>query len=208
MAIYGYNAQAMRKPPATTPATFTSWEVAAIFQNAVTLSALQNLDVKGYLRPSFYFDASGERKLIPASERDRLVHDRGKGRGDPGRRYTYLDLVWMRLFIYLKQGFAQARVPKAVQHAGEILRIVRNQSPDNCPPSWRLAFVGKDVYLLRDDLTAECLSNGQLAMTQLLIENAMAEVRGRVEALAADQRIRPSPSEMPVHETRERREAT
>jgi hypothetical protein len=179
----------MRRPPATQPPTFTSWEVAAVFQKAVTASILQNLDIRGHLRPSFYFDLTNG-VLVTTEQRDQLIRERGAGRGDPGRRYTYLDLVWLRLFIYLKQGFLRAGVPKAVQCAGQILQRIRTQSPDNCPPSWRLIFVGRNVYLLRDELTAECLSDGQLAMSQLLIENAMAEVRGRVEALAAHHKIR------------------
>jgi hypothetical protein len=197
----------MRRPPQTTPVTYTSWEVAAIFQNAVTPASLQSLDIRGHLRPSFYFDSTGDGALIPAGERDLRVQERGRGRGDPGRRYTYLDLVWLRLFIYLKEGFIRAQVPKAVQRAGEILNVVRAQSPDNCPPSWRLSFVGKNVYLLRDDLTAECLNDGQLAMTQLLIENAMAEVRGRVEALAAHRKIRAASLEDAFSETAQSREA-
>jgi hypothetical protein len=182
-----------RKLAETSPPTLTSREVSAVFFDAISPNTLQYLDERQYVRPSFYYAADRPGSLLRREDRDLLVQSRGKQRGDPRRRFSYDDLVWIRLFVYVSDYLKQAKATRPLQRAGEILRLLKTRTPEGCPPAWRLVFFGKDVYLL-EEATAVSLTDGQLALTQLLTDNVEAEVKGRIEALVALQRIRPIPT--------------
>lgn len=182
-----------RKLAETTPQTLTSTEVSAVFFNSIKPQTLQYLDERGYLRPSFYFKSGHPGNLISQQERDLLAQSHGgKNRGDPHRRFTYEDLVWIRLFVYVKDRLEAAKATKAQQTAGGILRVLRERTPHGCPPAGRLIFFGRQVYLLEDS-TVVSLLDGQLALTQVLTDSVIAEVKGRIEALVSLDRIRPIP---------------
>lgn len=181
--------------PPTTSSIYGSGDVSAIFQGAISPSTLQYLDETGYLRPSFYAAPNQDNQLISPVERDQLIAARGRTRGDPRRQYTYVDLVWIRLFLYVKSGLTTHRVSSAGRKAGEIIRALRERT-GTCPSASRMIVAGKDVYLLQENTIAECLTQpGQLGLMQIVTDQVAAEVRGRVEALAAHQKVRVTPIE-------------
>jgi hypothetical protein len=182
-----------RKLGETSPPTLTSEEVAEVFLGAITPSNLQYLDEQQYLRPSFYFSAESLGQVITREERDLALESRQRTRGDHRRRFTYDDLVWIRLLIYVKDGLKSAGVAWPLKKAGDIVHRLKVKAPEGCPPSSRLVFFGQDVYLLEES-TAVSLTDGQLVLTQVLTDNVQAEVKGRIDALVALQRIRPIPT--------------
>lgn len=189
-----------RRVAETSPPTLTSEEVAEVFLRAITPSNLQYLDEQQYLRPSFYFSAERPGRVIPREERDLLLQNRPRSRGDHHRRFTYEDLVWIRLLIYVKDGFKNAAVAWPLKKAGDIVRRLKVKKPEGCPPSSRLVFFGHDVYLLEES-TAESLTDGQLVLTQVLTDSVEAEVKGRIDALVALQRIRPIPTKCSMRQS-------
>lgn len=179
-----------REPAATDPPTYTSLEVSAVFHGVLTPSALQSLDRRDLLRPSFYYDSNAPGGLIPREERDRRLLQSGSSQADPHRRYTYTDLVWIRLFLRVKAEFAKADVPNPTRRAAEVIAALRLRAGDACPPAWRLVIFGRELYLVTDDMTAESFGHpGQLGLVQFF-ETVHAEVRGRVTALAEHKKIR------------------
>lgn len=182
----------MRKPASTDPPTFTSLEVSQIFRDAITQQDLYQLDGISLLRPTYYFDSKAPGKVITPKERDARITKRGPNRGSPRRRYTYSDLLWISIFIYVKETMLLKSVKNATRRAGEVLAELRKLTNGNCPPASRLLFHGKkDVYFLRDNDIAECLTRpGQPAMAQLLTDKIFADLRGRVTVLAAHGKIR------------------
>jgi hypothetical protein len=179
-----------REPAQTIPPTFTSLEVSAIFHGGLTVSSLQDLDRRGLLRPTFYYDSEAPGGLITQSERDSRLAAAGSGEADPHRRYTYTDIVWMRLFLRVKTAFLSAKVANATRRAAEVIVSIRSRAGGACPPAWRLVIFGKELYLVKDDMTAESFARpGQLGLVQLF-ETVHAEVRGRVTALAEHKKIR------------------
>jgi hypothetical protein len=131
--------------------------------------------------------------LISASQRDALIENRGaKSRGDPKRRYTYQELVWLRLIIYVKEHFERTDAPNPSRRSAEIVEKIRRITDGPCPPASRLIFIGsRDVYFFDDRGLAEHLSDDrQLAMRTLLTDTVFAEVRGRIAVLEATDDIR------------------
>jgi hypothetical protein len=179
-----------RQPAATDPPTYTSQEVSAVFHGLLTPSALQSLDRRDLLRPSYYYDPNASGGLIPREERDRRVLEAGSSQADPHRRYTYIDVVWIRLFLRVKGEFGKAAVPNPTRRASEVITALRSRAGDTCPPAWRLVIFGRELYLVTDDMTAESFGHpGQLGLVQFF-ETVHAEVRGRVTALAEHKKIR------------------
>jgi hypothetical protein len=178
-----------RKPAATNPPTYTSQEVSAVFHGVLTPSALQSLDKRKLLRPSFYHDPKAPGGLISREERDRRIGEAGSSEADPHRRYTYTDLVWTRIFLRVKGEFAKAGVPNPTRRASEIIAALRSRAGDTCPPAWRLVIFGGELYLVTD-MSAESFAHpGQLGLVQFF-ETVHAEVMGRVTALAEHKKIR------------------
>jgi hypothetical protein len=189
-----------RRVAETSPPTLTSEEVAEVFLRAISPSNLQYLDEQQYLRPSFYFSSESSGRVVTREERDLLIKNRQRTRGDHHRRFTYEDLVWIRLLIYVKDGLKNAGVAWPLKKAGDIVRRLKVKAPEGCPPSARLIFFGQDVYLLEES-TAVSLTDGQLVLTQVLTDSVQAEVRGRIEALIAMQRIRPIPTKCSMRQS-------
>ncbi len=186
-----------RKVAETTPPTLTSQEVAEVFLRAITPSNLQYLDEKAYLRPSFYFSSARPGRVIAARERGLLREEENRSRGDNHRRFTYEDLVWIRLLIYVRDRLKAAKAPWPLKGAGDIVRRLKVRAPEGCPPSSRLVFFGKDVYLLEES-AAVSLTDGQLGLTQILTDSVEAEVKGRIDTLVALERIRPIPTKCSI----------
>jgi hypothetical protein len=182
-----------RRIAETSPQTLTVQEVATAFFNAVTAEQLRYLDRNDYIRPTYYHALGRPGGLITREERDLLIQSRGPQKGDPHRLYNYEDLVWIRLFIYVRDNLRDAGAARAFQRAGVILRDLRRLTPQGCPPPWRLVFFGEDVYLV-EEAAVRSLTNGQLVMKQLLTDNIEAEVKGRIDALVALNEIRPIPT--------------
>lgn len=179
-----------REPAATDPPTYTSQEVSAVFHGVLTPSALQSLDKRNLLRPSFYHDPKAQGGVITKEVRDRRVNEVGSSQADPHRRYTYTDLVWIRLFLRVKVEFAKAAVPNPTRRAAEVIAALRSRAGETCPPAWRLVIFGRELYLVTDDMSAESFAHpGQLGLVQFF-ETVHAEVRGRVTALAEHKKIR------------------
>jgi hypothetical protein len=179
-----------RRPPETDPPTYTTGEVTQIFKGKITPVVLERLDKSAVIRPSYYY---AKRSLITPEQRDALILSSKVSRGNPERRYTYHDLVWIRLFIYVKDHYQRAGIPNAGGRSGEIIQRIQRVTGRTCPPATRLLFVGdRDTYLLLDDRgVAEHLSaDRQLAMRTLLTDTIFAEVGGRIAVLEASDDIR------------------
>lgn len=178
-----------RLPPDTVPPTYTAGEVALILKKKVTEVQLERWDKSRLFRPSYYW-ADGH--LIPPEERDRRVEAQPYYRGNPRRRYTYHDLVWLRLLVYVKDHYGRVGVPSAGRRSATVVARIRQITGDQCPPAARLFFVGRgDAYLLHDRGIAEHLSDDrQLAMRILLTDTVFAEVEGRIAVLEAMKDIR------------------
>jgi DNA-binding transcriptional MerR regulator len=175
-----------RRAAETTPPTLASSEVAEVFFGDLSAQNLQYLDEQGYLRPSYYL--AGQ-QLVDREARDAALDPKNRTHGDARRRYSYEDLVWIRLLIYLRDGLKSARATRPLQRAGAIVRRLRGTEA-GCPQSARLLFFGADVYLLEGDAVIS-LTDGQIALRQVVTDHVEAEVRGRIDALVAIQRIRP-----------------
>jgi hypothetical protein len=168
-----------------------------VFFGAIKAQALQYLDEQDYLRPSFYFSSQHPGNLMSRSDRDLQLQERTRSRGDARRRFTYEDLVWIRLLVYVKDGLKTAGMTRPLQRAGDIVRRLRSKTPTGCPPPSRLLFFGRDVYLL-DDAMAVSLTSGQLGLTQLVTDNVEAEVKGRIDTLIALKKIRAIPTKCSI----------
>jgi hypothetical protein len=177
-----------RNQPLTNPPTYTSGEVAKILKNKITEVGLER-DHSGIFRPSHYW---ADEKLLSRQERDDRVKPDPSNRGNPERRYTYHDLVWLRLLIYVKEYYKEIGATRSGAKSAAIIKAIQKISPERCPAAARLFFVQNgDAYLIRDDSTAERLSDDrQLAMRILLTDRVAAEVDGRISALEANLNIR------------------
>jgi hypothetical protein len=182
-----------RKLAETSPPTLTSREVAEVFLGALTSSNLQYLDEQQYLRPTYYFDKTRPGGVISAPERDLHLENVGTSRGNARRRFTYGDLVWIQLLVYVRDRLETAKAARPLQKAGDIVRRLKVKTPEGCPPPSRLVFFGQDVYLLEES-TVVSLTDGQLGLTLILTDTVEAEVKGRIDALVALERIRPIPT--------------
>jgi hypothetical protein len=178
-----------RIPPDTSPPTYTAGEVSRILKGKVTEVLLERWDKSGVLRPSFYHAMS---KLLSPSERDAQVLKTGVNQGNPRRRYTYQDLVWLRLFVYVRDHYEAASVPNPGRKSAKVIASIRKLTNNQCPATSRLLFAGRnDVYLIDDQGIAENVGQGgQLAMRTLLTETIFAEVTGRIAVLEASNDIR------------------
>jgi len=132
---------------------------------------------------------------MSASERDERIRLDGKSRGDPRRRYTYNDLLWMRLFLYVKEHLHQGSVPNPARRSAEIVAAIKEITKGPCPASSRLLFVGtQGAYLLDEHGVVVHLGDDkQLAMRTILTDAIFAEVRGRIAVLEASRDIRSLP---------------
>jgi hypothetical protein len=192
--LYGIFQYVKRRPSRTEPQTYTAGEVARILKGEVTEIMLERWDKSGIFRPSFYYDRRSAGGLISASQRDAFIESRGtKSRGDPKRRYTYQELIWLRLIIYVKNHFERTGIPNPSRRSAEIVERIRRITQGPCPPASRLVFIGsRDVYFFDERGIAEHLSDDrQLAMRTLLTDSVFAEVEGRIAVLEATDDIRP-----------------
>jgi hypothetical protein len=178
-----------RNQPLTNPPTYTSGEVTKILKSKVTSVNLERWDKSGVFRPSHYW---ANEKLLSRQDRDDRVKSDPSNRGNPERRYTYHDLVWLRLLIYVKEYFADMGIRRSSAKSAAIIGAIQKISPEQCPPAARLFFIENgDAYLSRDNGTAERLTaDGQLAMRILLTDQVVAEVDGRISVLEANLNIR------------------
>lgn len=177
-----------RAPQETQPPTYTAGEVARIFSGEIDPVLLKNWDLSALFRPSYYLEKD---KLMATAERDAHIFN-PSFRGNPRRRYTYQDLVWLQLLIYVKVQFERVGVPNARRKSAKIIASIREITNDQCPSAARLLFVGKtDVYLLLDDreVAQHLGKDNQLAMRALLTGSIFAEVKGRIAVLEAAEEI-------------------
>jgi len=132
---------------------------------------------------------------MSAAERDERIQADGKSRGDPRRRYTYNDLLWMRLFLYVKDHLHQGNIPNPARRGAEIVAAIKQITKGTCPASSRLLFVGaQGAYLLDEHGVVIHLGDDrQLAMRTILTDTIFAEVRGRIAVLEASRDIRSLP---------------
>ena len=176
------------------PRTYSANDVSKILKGRVTLSTLQRWDEQEFFRPSLY--AVGEGRLIDRAERDTRLGEVGKTRGAPHRRYTYLDLVWMRLFLYVMDALSARKVSNAGRKAANIIANLRGTGETPPPHSSRLLFVDEDVFLLNGGTVARCLTaSKQLPLTQIFTDQVAAEVGGRIQALVEHRSIESSADE-------------
>lgn len=175
----------------TNPPTFTAGEVCSVLKEGLTEVDLHRLDLAGLFRPSYYCETGARGRLITREQRDELLKGRGASRGDPRRRYSYQDLVWLRLIGYVRDRLKAVGVKRSSRTAAQVVQALRSVTNDVCPASARLVFVGREVYLAHDGGMAEPLTKGsQLAMTVLLLDSVVGDVRGRVAVLAAHEQLR------------------
>jgi DNA-binding transcriptional MerR regulator len=186
-------AKKTRNQRLTNPPTYTSGEVAKILKNKVTSVSLERWDDSGVFRPSHYW---ANEKLLSREERDDSVRAKPSdksSRGNPERRYTYHDLVWLRLLIYVKEYYEElGTIRRSGAKSAAIIKAIQKTNPERCPAATRLFFLQNgDAYLVRDDGTAERLSDDrQLAMRIILTDKVAADVDGRISALEANLNLR------------------
>jgi len=184
-----------RRPSPTNPPTFTAGEVCSILKGRLDPISLQRMDLSGLFRPSYYYWTSGQGGLIEPNRRDELVAESGPSRGDPRRRYTYQDLVWLRLLLYVKEGLMEAGVKRPSHQAAQAIDRLRAICDGRCPSAARVILAGRGVYLLRDHGVAEPLTGGtQLSMSAVLTDTVFAELEGRIAVLQAREELRDLPS--------------
>lgn len=180
-----------RNQPLTNPPTYTSGEVVRIFKNKVTEVGLERWDKLDFFRPSHYW---ADDTLLSRQERDERVKLNPSSRGNPERRYTYHDLVWLRLLIYVKEYYEDigTNIRRSGAKSAAVIKAIQKISPERCPAAARLFFVDNgDAYLSRDSGTAERLgADGQFAMRILLTDHVVADLDGRISALEANLNIR------------------
>src|ERR1051325_2310798 len=122
-----------RRLAMTEPPTLTSREVAEVFLGGISTADLQYLDEQQYLRPSFYLSRSAPGSLISPPARDAIVRTTGRNRGNNRRRFTYGDMVWIQLLIYVKERLKLAGATLPLKRAGDIVRRLRGNGHDSCP---------------------------------------------------------------------------
>lgn len=181
--------------PDTNPPTYTASEVARILRAKVTEQTLVSWDKACIFRPSFYLDRGTKSDLISAEKRDERIQANGRSQGNPRRRYTYNDLVWLRLLLYVKDHLHLGKVPSPARRGAKILATIKEITKGVCPASSRLLFVGtQGAYLLDEHGIVVYLGDGrQLAMRTILTDAIFAEVRGRIAVLEASRDIRSLP---------------
>jgi len=191
----------------TFPPTFTTSEVEKFFKGHFSAVKLYRLDMdpldpackgpcKGHFRPAYYYDARVKGGLIAPKARDAQLTATGTSRANSPRRYTFQDIVWLSLLVKLEMALKNAKppTPNAYQRAAVVVSLLRKRFGPKCPSASRVLVVTHDIYLLTDDLRAECLTpkrQGQLAFTPFLTDRIDAEVRGRLVVLADKKDIRP-----------------
>lgn len=170
--------------------------MARILKAKVTEQALVSWDKAAIFRPSFYLDRGPKGALLSAVERDERILANGKSQGDPQRRYTYNDLLWIRLFLYVKDHLHHGNVPSPARRGAKIVAAIKEITKGVCPASSRLLFVGtQGAYLLDEHGVIVHLGDDrQLAMRTILTDAIFAEVRGRIAVLEARRDIRSLPT--------------
>jgi hypothetical protein len=132
---------------------------------------------------------------MTTAERDERIQTEGKSQGGPRRRYTYNDLLWMRLFLYVKEYLSQGNVPNPARRGAEIVAAIKEITKGACPASSRLLFVGAQGAYLIDEhgVVVHLGDDRQLAMRTILTDAIFAEVKGRIAVLEASRDIRSLP---------------
>jgi hypothetical protein len=193
-----------RNASATDPDTYSAGEVASIFKDEITARHLIDWDDKAWFRPSFYMDPRASGTLlspIERDQRDRTELTRGTA---PERRYTFMDLLWLGIFLYAKKTFERTKVRNAAKRASEVIKALRETNDSRIPARSRLLFFREDTYLLEDSGEVRPLPPAkQLPLTGLFAADVASELRGRIEVLAARNELHAvltvdTPSETPT----------
>ena len=180
-----------RNVPPTRPPTYTATEVTEIFKGEVAPVHLQKWDESGIFRPSFYAKSESPSGLLTQGERDKKIASLGRSRGDPHRAYTYMDLAWLRIFLFVKQGLKERGTKSPARRAADIVAAIHALGYQSPPHAARLLFVGAQVYLVDSERVPRCLTPGnQLPITQLFTDEIVAELDGRIRVLVQHQHIR------------------
>lgn len=169
----------------TTPPTYTGGEVVRILAGELEPSSLAKWDEAKIFRPTYYEDVHRTSGLMMRQERDTRCQQDGTYRGNPHRRYTFHDLVWLRFLIQVKKQLIEQGQKNATRRAARLVEQLRQMATNDAPPaSSRLLFTADDVYLVLADGTVQCLTQpGQLALPQIVCDPIIAEMRGRVHSL-------------------------
>lgn len=168
---------------ATTPPTYGTNEVMAIFEGEFDAMALARLDEESVIWPSYYYSAASPTKLQEAQTNDQ--GERLRPAHAP-RRYTYQDLVWIALFCNVRKKVRDQGIANGSKRAGEIIQQIRRLVGNIGPSCSRIVFFAKRAYLLTDDGRLEALNmGGQVAMAAVVLGSLDGEVRGRIDLLSA-----------------------
>lgn len=171
--------------------TFTSAEVVEIFAGyGVSLSTLQSWDRLQIFRPTYYEDAAG---LMSRDRRDAKIRERGAAsRGDPHRAYSYNDLVWLRVLLYVSRKLSERGVASPARRASEVVLAAKGLGYESPPHTARFLFIDQHVYLVDCSAVPQCLTPGnQLPFVQIFACEFSAELEGRMRVLERFNRIGP-----------------
>lgn len=172
--------------------TYTSAEVVEIFTGyGVSLSALQSWDRLGIFRPTYYEDADGR---MSREQRDTKIQERGgPSRGDPHRAYSYNDLVWLRVLLYVSTRFRERGVASPARRASDVVLAAKGLGYESPPHAARFFFIDQHVYLVDGSPVPQCLTAGnQLPFVQIFACEFSAELEGRMRVLERFNRIDPN----------------
>jgi hypothetical protein len=140
-----------------------------------------------YLYKLCYRDAGG---LITRADRDAKIRAQGPSQGDPHRAYSYNDLVWLRILLYVRAKFREREVASAARRASEVVSAAKGLGYESPPHAARFLFIDQHVYLIDGSPTPQCLTPGnQIPLVQIFACEFSAELDGRMRVLERFKRI-------------------
>jgi hypothetical protein len=152
-----------------------------LLHEEVSVQVLAQLDAKRLFRPSFYEDLDADSGLISVAVRDARS---SKKRGDPHRRYTFEDLLWLRIFVSIQRELKERRVSGAAKRAAKAVDAIKHHLGGTLPEDARLVVVGAEVYFVSPRGEAFCAtSTGQGALREVVMHTLITDTRARVAVL-------------------------
>lgn len=158
-----------------------------MFHPEVTVQLLARWDATEAFRPSFYEDLGEDGGLIARDLRD--LRGR-KNRGDPHRRYTFEDLLWLRIFVRVRARLKGRCVPNATTRASSAIAEIKREAGSRRPDALRLLFLDADAYLELEDGRVICVTRpGQLLLEHVSIGAVAEDIHSRLAVLRGLRRL-------------------
>jgi len=152
-----------------------------LLHDEVSVQVLAQLDARRLFRPSFYEDLDADSGLISVAVRDARA---SRKRGDPHRRYTFEDLLWLRIFVSIHCELKGHRVKGAAKRTAKAIDTLKQHLSGNLPQDARVVVVGSEVYLVSPRGEVFCATNpGQGILREVVVHTLITDTRARVAVL-------------------------